>query len=119
QHRDRAETFQLTQRLRAVVRAPAPLRINRPERNVREDDDGRLGGAVLQIRFEPRELILAERAKSVLLDVHDVDEADEMDTVVVEAVPAGAFRIFAETVEIQFPVVAGDVVLAGHIKNLL
>src|SRR5437773_1777088 len=41
EHRHRAELLQVGQRLRAVFRTPAPLRIHRPEWDVREYHDGR------------------------------------------------------------------------------
>jgi hypothetical protein len=42
-----------------------------------------------------------------------------MNAVMVEAIPARAFGVFSETVEVGFAVVAGDIMFARHIKHLL
>src|SRR5215467_11273621 len=39
EHRDRAEALEVIERARRVFGAPPPGRIDRPQRNVREDDD--------------------------------------------------------------------------------
>src|SRR3984893_8823651 len=39
EHRDRAEPFEQSERLGRILGAPAPFRIDGPERNMREDDD--------------------------------------------------------------------------------
>jgi hypothetical protein len=44
QHGDRAESLEKGQRLLTVLGAPAPLRVDRPEGDVREDNDRRAGG---------------------------------------------------------------------------
>ena len=43
QHCDRAETGEQRERLRRILRAPAPFRRDGPERDMREDDDRRRG----------------------------------------------------------------------------
>src|SRR5690242_8081990 len=83
QHGHGSESLQIRQRSGAVVRAPAPLRIDRPQWDVREDDDGRAALEPLQILFEPLELLVPERAQAARLEIDDVDEADEVDAVVV------------------------------------
>src|SRR5690349_19463556 len=90
-NRDRTETSQIIQRLRAVIRAPTPVGINLPERNVGEHDDGCFRRAAPQIIFEPFQLFAAERAEPVLLNVHDVHESNEVHPAMIEAVPAVAF----------------------------
>jgi hypothetical protein len=40
QHGDRSEALEIRKRLGAVLGAPAPLRIDHPQGNVSEDDDG-------------------------------------------------------------------------------
>src|SRR5258708_4286820 len=42
QYGDGAERLEQRESARRVVRAPAPLRVNRPERDVREDHDRRV-----------------------------------------------------------------------------
>src|SRR5258705_2213207 len=114
----RAEAFEITQSLRAIFRAPAPLWIYFPQRDVGKDHDGRVTRATFQVVFEPFQLLLTERAEAVLLDVHDVDNPNEMDTAMVKAIPTVTLRIFSETFEIQFAIVARDIMLAGHEENL-
>ena len=79
----------------------------------------RLAGTIFQIGFQPLQLILAQRAQAVLLDVHHVHETDEVNAIMVETIPALAFGVFSEAVEIGFAIVAGDIMFAGHVKNLL
>ena len=73
----------------------------------------------LEIVLEPRELLGAERAEAVLLQIDDIDERDEMHAAVVEGIPAAAGRALAEAFEIG---VAGlrieDVVLARRVMNV-
>ena len=44
-----------------------PLRVHRPERDVRKHDDRRRSGATLEIVFDPRELFRAEDAEATRL----------------------------------------------------
>ena len=57
---------------------------------MREDDDRRAVGLVLQISLEPGKLLGAKIAETATLEVDDVDETDEVDAMIVEAVPARA-----------------------------
>ena len=113
EHGDGAEALEVAERLCAVLGAPAPLGIDHPERNVGEDDDGRGGGEGGDILLQPRELVGAEDAHGV--DLAGVVEPDEVDALVVEAVPAGAHGAFAEALEVERAVVGGGVVLAGDV----
>jgi hypothetical protein len=45
------------ERLQSVIGAPAPVGIDRPERDVGEDDDRSARGLVLEIIGEPSELV--------------------------------------------------------------
>ena len=67
--------------------------INRPQRNMREDHDGRAALEAVQILLQPVELRLAEFAHA--LELHHVDQADEVHAFVVEAVPAVSLGAFA------------------------
>ena len=78
------------ERAGGVVGAPAPVGVDRPQRDVGEDDDRGRGGLAFEVLGEPGELLVAERAHAAGLEVGDVDEADEMHAVLVEGVPAGA-----------------------------
>ena len=117
QHRHGAEPLQVRQRPRAVVGAPAPLGIHRPQRNVGEDDDRRAALETLDVLLEPLELFVAERAETAGLQVDDVHEADEVHAVLVEAVPAGALRAFAESLQVALAVVLEHVVFAGDVEH--
>src|ERR1043166_8814917 len=90
-HRDRAEPFGQSEGLRTIRGAPAPIGINRPQRNMREHHDRPAGGLGLQIGLEPRKLLLAELAQA--LDRLYVGEPDKMDVLVVEAVPELAIAL--------------------------
>src|SRR5678815_2841642 len=67
-----AKAFQVTQSAFSVAGAPPPLRVNLPERDVREDDDGHATGNSFEVILHPVELIVAELAQTALADVHDV-----------------------------------------------
>jgi hypothetical protein len=97
--------------------APAPLRIDRPQRDVSEDDDGRAALEALDVFLEPLELFLAEAAETARLQIDDVDEPDEVHAAFVEALPAGAMRAFTESLQIALAIVAEHVVLARHVEH--
>ena len=59
------------------------------------------GRAALQIVLQPFELLGAEIAEAAGLEIDDVDEADEMHAVGVEAVPAGALGAVAVALAIE------------------
>ena len=81
EHGHRAEPLQVGERLRAVVRAPAPLRIDGPQRDVGEHHDRRARREPRHVVLEPLELLGAEVAEPAGLEVDDVDEADEVHAV--------------------------------------
>src|SRR5260370_12387183 len=90
QHRNGAELFQIGQRLRAIVSAPAPLRINRPQRNVREHHNPRAVLQILHVVFQSSELFASQRSQSATLQVHDVYQPDEVHAFLLEAEPSRA-----------------------------
>ena len=101
QHGDRAEPLEVAERLLAVLRAPAPLRVNRPERDVAEHHDGRAGGQSRHVGLEPVELLAAEDSQALVGTLAgDVDQANETHPVMVEAVPALALGPLAESLEV-------------------
>src|SRR5262249_17486411 len=64
EHRDRAKSLEILEGFRSVLGAPAPLWVDRPERDVgKQHDRGRLRFS-LQVSFEPFELFGAEIAKA-------------------------------------------------------
>ena len=62
EHGDRAELLQHPERLLGILRAPSPIGIDRPERNMGEDDDRRARGARGDVGLQPGELIGTEIA---------------------------------------------------------
>lgn len=53
-------------------------------------------GAASQVILEPIELVFAERSHAARLQVRHVVEADKVDTLVIEALPARSFGSFSE-----------------------
>src|SRR5262245_21567210 len=92
EHRYGPEPLQIRQCPFAVIRSPSPLRVHRPQRDVREDDDGCAAREVFDILLQPFELFRAQRTEPACLQVDDVHETDEMDASLIEAVPPGALR---------------------------
>ena len=73
----------------------------------------------LEIVLEPLELLCAERAEAVLLQVDDIVERHEMHAALVERIPAAAGRALAEALEIGVARLGiEDVMLAGRVMNV-
>src|SRR5438046_1115998 len=76
---------------------------------------------IFHVCLEPFKLLVAELTKTASLKVQDVDQGNEMDTVLIETVPAGAFAF--DALQIPFTVklsaIIEYVVLSGNIKNVL
>src|SRR5271168_1061440 len=119
QHRHRTKVFQQRQRLRAIFRAPAPLRIHRPQRNMRKHHDRRAGLQTLYVLFHPGDLLRAQRAKPASLQVHHVHQAHEVHAFFVEAVPALSLALLRVALQVLFAVVVQHVMLARHVKHIL
>src|SRR5260370_42624937 len=118
QDRDRAKPLEQGQRLPAVVRHPAPLGIDRPERHMSEHDDGRAAAEARDVLLEPVELRRSEVPQAAGLEVQNVDQADEVNALVVEALPSGP-RGSPEPAEILLAAVREDVVLARTVEGPL
>src|SRR3954451_5092503 len=91
-----AEALQIGQSAGSILGAPAPRRIDGPQGDMGEDHDGGARREPPHIIFKPRELRLTEVAQPAGLQGHDVDEADEVDAVAIDAVlavPASAWAI--------------------------
>src|ERR1700730_10163362 len=119
EHGDRAEPFEQGERLGRILRAPAPFRINRPERNMREDDDRRRARLALEVGRKPSQLFIAKRAHAARFQIGDVDKADKVHAALIEGKPAGALGVLAMTFEIGLAIVLVDnIVLARHVMNI-
>ena len=69
-----------------------------------------------QVLLEPVQLRLPQLAHA--LQLHHIDQADEVHALVVEAVPAVAPGALAVALQVQLAVVDGRVVFARHIEHL-
>src|SRR5882672_5425991 len=118
EYRHRAKTLEVIQRAGAVLGAPAPGRINRPQRNMGEHDNGRRFRFALEIVLKPFELRGAEIAEAAGLEVHHIDEADEVDPVGVERIPAGALGAAAVALLIELDLFIDEIVLARHVMHV-
>src|SRR5262249_50774941 len=99
-------------------RAPSPGRIDRPQRNVREDDDRGRCRPALQVTLQPFELLISEIAQAAGLETDNVDEADEMHAVGVEAIPARALGAATVAVAVELYVFVENVVFARHVMHV-
>src|SRR2546425_5151266 len=116
--RDRAEPLEVAERLLAVVRGPAPLRMDGPGGHRGEDDARGAARALPHVVLEPLELLGAQASETFGLVALHVDEADEVHAPVVEALPAlAADRALAVAGEVFLAAVEEDVVLAGHVEH--
>src|SRR4030095_15272867 len=98
-------------------RRPSPLGVHRPERDGGKDDDGRAAGEAFDVLLEPFELLGPQRAEAPRFEVDHVHQADEVDTVMVEAVPPGALRPLAEALQVALAIVLEHVVFAWDVED--
>jgi len=112
QHRHRTETAHQRHHLIGVTRAPAPGFVNGPHGHMREKHQWLAGGATGKIVPAARASCSGPNPPRPLgLEVHDIDEGDEVHSVVVEAVPSLIVRSLAEAVEIFGADPVSDVML--------
>src|SRR5438874_236218 len=71
EHRDRTKLLQIGERLGAVLRAPSPVLINRPQRNVGKDDDGRAVRKMFDVFFHPLQLLRPKGSQAASLEIYD------------------------------------------------
>ena len=83
-----------------------------------EHHEGHAAGESLDVFLEPLELHGPEAPQAAGLVVQDVDQADEVDTLVIEALPPCA-RGPAEPAQVLLSAVREDVVLARYIEHPL
>ena len=87
----RAEALQVTQGAFAIACPPTPLRIDRPKRDVRENNYRGARSEIFHVGFEPFKLVVPKLSQTAGLEIQDINQPDEMDAVLVETVPARAF----------------------------
>src|ERR1700693_5147582 len=86
---------------------------------MREDDDRRGIGKALHIIGKPSQLLGPKHAHATSLEVHYIVETDEMDSVLVEGIPAGALGVLAVPLEIGLDRdLVEIVVLAWHVVHI-
>src|SRR5579864_3004950 len=74
---------------------------------------------MLYIILHPFQLLASQAAQTAGLQVHDVDQSDEMNAFLIKAVPACALGVLAIAFQILLAVVADYVMFAGNIKDIL
>ena len=82
-------------RIKAILGGPAPGRINRPQRDVRQDNDRRASRSASEVISQPGQLVRTKTAHAAGLKPRDIDQGDEMHAAMVEGIPAVAFSILA------------------------
>src|SRR5260370_32131301 len=104
-----------------MVCSPATFRITRPERDVCEDNNRRVRAKVFHVALEPFQLLVAELTQAAGLKVKDVDQCNEMDTILIETVIARAFAFDALqiTFTVKLSAIVKHIVLSGNIENVL
>jgi hypothetical protein len=86
---------------------------------MREHNNRRRSRAAFDVLLQPLQLLVAEIAQAAGLEIDDIDQADEVHAVGVEAVPAGALGGLAIAVAINLALIRVDqVVLARHVVHV-
>jgi hypothetical protein len=74
--------------------------------------------AAFHVGFEPGELLGAQIAKPAGFEIDDIDQADEVHAVGVEAVPASTFAAATVAFAIELALFVEEVVLAWHVMHV-
>src|SRR6266536_1260802 len=119
EHRDRTKLLQIGESLSAVLGSPSPVLINRPQRNVSENDDWRAVRKMLDIFLHPLQLLRPQRSQPTGLQIDDIHQSDEMHAFLIEAVPARSLRIFSKPIKVTLAVVVNHVVFAWDVEHIL
>jgi hypothetical protein len=93
EHCHRTET---AKSLRPIFGAPAPRRIDLPQRDVGQPNNGLAGRTTLEVMLEPFELVRAGIALAARPEPGNVDERDKMYSARIETVPAARLRLWRE-----------------------
>src|SRR5580698_9835743 len=119
QHRHGTETLDVRQGLFAVVRSPAPIWIDGPQRDVCEEHNRSAGRTAFEIVLKPLQLFVTERPHTTGFQIGHIYETDKMHTLVIEAVIPRALCTLPKALEIFIAVVGQHVMLTGNKVNLL
>src|SRR5262249_18733 len=99
-----------------IICPPPPLRINRPQRNVRKNNNRSARRKRLEIFFQPVQLFGAQNTKAAFANVQHVDQANKVHAFLVKAVPTRAESVLSKALSIKRTVVADHVVFARDVK---
>ncbi len=83
-----------------------------------EHHEERAAGEPLHVLVEPFQLLRAEAAQTRRLEVQDVDQANEVHALIIEALPAIAGGPFPIAGEKLLAAIGKDIVLARHVEDL-
>ena len=86
-----------------------------------EDHNRSVRAEAFQVRFEPLELLVPELAQTARLKIQDIDEANEMDAILGEAVPTRAPGVdsFQVAFAVELAAIVKHIVLPGNMKHVL
>src|SRR5262245_65131614 len=118
EYRHRPESLEVVERTSRIVRSPSPLRVDGPQRDVREDDDRSRCRAVPEVVLEPLELVIPKITQTAGLELDDINEPDEVDAISVEAVPTRAFGAATVPVPIKLHVLVENVVFTRDVMHI-
>ena len=86
---------------------------------MREHDDRLRCRTAFDVVFQPGKLLRAEIAETAGFQIDDIDEADEVHTIGVEAVPAGTLAAATVAVEIELALIfIEQVMLTRHVMHI-
>ena len=75
---------------------------------------------IFHVCLEPFKLLVAELTKTAGLKVQYVDQSNEMDAVLIEAVPTGTFGfdVLEVSFAVEFASIVEHIMLAGNMENV-
>src|SRR5262249_21315334 len=87
---------------------------------MREDHNRGVGAQTFYVVFEPFELVVAELAQTAGLEIQHVNQAYEMNAVLVKAVPTRAFSgdVLQVPLAVHLSAIIEHIMLPGHVKDV-
>src|SRR6266705_4014163 len=87
---------------------------------MRKDYNWSVSAKAFYVLFEPFKLFLTQLTQTAGLKVEDVDQANEMNAVLIETVPTGTvgFDLLQVSFAVKFPSIVEHIMLAGNIENV-